>query len=266
MQNKTIDTVELKIALPEIEAFIVAMRNAGLIEATLKNYRHAVLVLYEFLPENKLLRKETLEQWYLSMKEEGYTLRTMNSRLSAVNTFLDYMGRRELQFLSFEKASRVETELTRAEYLRLLSIAKALNKERGYLMVKLFGTTGIPVQRLPEVTVEAVSAGWIGDTQKKIRFSRGLQQELLEYSKRQGIISGPLFKTQTGQPLDRTYVSYSIRVLGEAANIEPDKATPRHLQKLYQKTRANIEQEIAQLIEERYNNLLDTEQIVHGWK
>ena len=50
----------------------------------------------------------------------------------------------------------VQPELTRKEYLRLLSAAKAANRECAYMLVKLFATTGIAVRELPRVTVEAV--------------------------------------------------------------------------------------------------------------
>lgn len=53
----------------------------------------------------------------------------------------------------------VQPELTRAEYLRLLQAARALEKERAYLLVKVFALLGIRVGELPQVTVEQVKAG-----------------------------------------------------------------------------------------------------------
>ena len=53
------------------------------------------------------------------------------------------------------QCSELQPELTRTEYLRLLQTARALGRERVYLLVKLFGTTGLTVQELEKVTVEA---------------------------------------------------------------------------------------------------------------
>ena len=262
MQNKRVDVVELKFGPSEIDAFITEMKDAGLADETLKNYRYNLLVLFDFLPENKCLDKDILEQWPVSMKEAGYAPRSINARISAANRYLEYIGRRDLQFVTLEKLTPVETELTRREYLRLLSTAKILEKDRVYLLIKILGTTGITVQQLLEMTVEVVNAGWVGD----VRLSRGLQQELLKYAKRKGILHGPLFKTEAGHPIDRTYVTHSIRTLSAEANVDPGKANPRYLQKLYQKTRAEIEQELALLMEERYDNLLDAEQKIYGWE
>lgn len=45
------------------------------------------------------------------------------------------------------------------EYLRLLQAARILEKERTYLLVKIFALAGIRVGELPQVTVERVRAG-----------------------------------------------------------------------------------------------------------
>lgn len=56
-----------------------------------------------------------------------------------------------------------QPELSRAEYLHLLRTAKALDKEKAYLLVKLF------VQELPEMTAEAVREGKIVCDQDKYK-------------------------------------------------------------------------------------------------
>lgn len=200
------------------------------------------------------------------MIEQGYALRTVNSRVSAVNSFLEYLGRRDLQVLSLEKPEDTQPELTRAEYLRLLSAARALEKERVYLLVKLFGTVGFSLQELPAVTVEAVRAGKLVIKSEVYRFSASLQQELMSYARRNGIVQGPLFISKAGKPLRRTYVSDSIRTLCGAARVSPEKANPRCLQRLCRETRANIAREIARLAEQSYDHLLETEQLTIGWE
>ena len=50
-------------------------------------------------------------------------------------------------------------ELTRREYVRMLQTARSLEDERGYVLTKLFATTGIAVLDIPSVTVEAVRSG-----------------------------------------------------------------------------------------------------------
>lgn len=52
-----------------------------------------------------------------------------------------------------------QPELTRKERLRLLTTARALVKERVYLLVKVFGNTDLPAHELEKLTAEAVQAG-----------------------------------------------------------------------------------------------------------
>ena len=95
-----------------------------------------------------------------------------------------------------------QLELTRSEYLRLLSTARALRQERVYLLIKLFTSTGLPVHELEQVTVEAAGEGVLllpGEAMPQ-RLPDCLRRELLDYARRQGISSGPIFVTRTGRP------------------------------------------------------------------
>lgn len=73
---------------------------------------------------------------------------------------MEYMGRRDLQLVGQLEADKgLQPELSRVEYLRLLQAARILEKERTYLLVKIFALAGIRVGELPQVTVERVRAG-----------------------------------------------------------------------------------------------------------
>ena len=101
-------------------------------------------------------------------------------------------------------------ELTRAEYLHLLDTARVLGREPAYLLVKVFALTGISVSELPVLTVEAVRAGRVRD----VPLPEGLKSELLAYAARKNILSGPVFATRSGRPLDVQRVSAILRGLG----------------------------------------------------
>ena len=93
----------------------------------------------------------------------------------------------------------------------------------------------------------------------------GLQKELLDYARRNGYLSGPIFLTKDGTPMSRTYVSTIIRQLCTAARVPEEKGNPRCLKRLYQSTRAGIEDNIALLVEQAHNRLLEKEQFEIGW-
>ena len=150
----------LELTQERIEAFLADRERSGCKQATLSKYHHDLMQLYRSLPQDKRIRRETLPEWRRQMEEEGLTVRTLNARISAANSFLDHMGRRELQMSRLpRKAEDDQPELDRAEYLRLLQTSRALGDEWSYLLVKVFALLGIPSPELPCLTVEAARAG-----------------------------------------------------------------------------------------------------------
>lgn len=261
----------VRITPEGIERFLSVCRAEGRVEGTLKWYRRGLERLYKDLAEDKTVRHGTLERWRESLLKAGYAASTINSFLSVSNAYLDFVGHREYQLASqLKQEAEVQPELTRTEYLRLLQTARALNRERVYLLVKLFGTTGLTVQELEKVTVEAVREGKLtiqfNRNKQMLRIPEGLQQELLDYAKRSGYLAGPIFLTKDGTPMSRTYVSTIIRQLCTLAKVAEEKGNPRCLKRLYQSTRAGIEDNIALLVEQAHNRLLEQEQLEIGWE
>ena len=253
-----------------IERFMTVCQAEGRVEGTLKWYRRGLNRLYDDLPEDKTIRHGTLERWREKLVKEGYAPSTINSYLSVNNAYLDFVGHREYQLANQLKLeTELQPELTRTEYLRLLQTARTLGRERVYLLVKLFGTTGLTVQELEKVTVEAVKEGKLtvspSRSKQVLRIPEGLQKELLDYTRRSGYLSGPIFVTKEGTPMSRTYVSTIIRQLCIEAKVPDEKGNPRCLKRLYQSTRAGIEDNIALLVEQAHNRLLEKEQLEIGW-
>lgn len=254
-----------------IEQFLDACQSRGRVEGTLQWYRRGLNRLYQALPEDKFIRQGALERWREELVEMEYTPGTVNMFLSIANSYLDFVGHREYQLASQLKLkSNLQPELTRDEYVQLLRTAKALNKERLYLLIKLFASTGLSVQELPNVTVEAVRKGEIvhfpHKVQQRVRIPECLQKELLGYIRRNGYSSGPIFQNKDGGPLNRTYVSTAIRRLCVEARIPEEKGNPRCLKRLYQNTRSDIESNVALLVEQALDRVLEREQRAIGWE
>ena len=255
----------------DIERYLEAYGREGYSEDTLKSYRRKLWRLYEDLPEDKRIRRGTLEHWHGQLLERGFAASTVNSYLSVVNTYLDFIGHREYQMIGqLEREEAPQPELTRTEYLRLLQAAKLMGKEKSYLLVKLFASTPLPVQELPKVTVEAVQEGEIpfsaNRTEAVARIPKHLRQELLRYAQREGRLSGPIFITKGGIPINRTYVNLILRQLCPAAQVPEEKGNPRCLRRLYQSTLAAIESNVALLVEQAMERQLEMEQMSVGWE
>lgn len=254
-----------------IEQFLDACQSRGRVEGTLQWYRRGLNRLYQALPEDKFIRQGALERWREELVEMEYTPGTVNMFLSIANSYLDFVGHRECQLASqLKPKSSLQPELTREEYVQLLRTAKALDKERLYLLVKLFASTGLSVQELPNVTVEAVQKGEIvhfpHKVEQRVRIPECLRKELSGYIRRNGYTSGPIFQNKDGGPLNRTYVSIAIRRLCVEARIPEEKGNPRCLKRLYQNTRSDIENNVAMLVEQALDRVLEQEQSAIGWE
>lgn len=261
----------LPLTLEQIEDFLNSQQQRGRTAGTLEKYRSDMRLFYQALPREKTVGKETLARWQEQMLAEGYAPRTVNARISAINSLVSYLGRRDLQWIApVETAEPARPALTRQEYLRLLHTARTLGKERSYLLVKLLGSTGLPVQELPTITVEAAAAGrtviHTGSREQVVILPAYLSRELLRYAQRMGIASGPVFTTRSGHPLRRGNVSDSIKRLCRDAQVPEEKGTPLRLKELYQRTVDDIHATIQQMAEETYHQLLSTEQQTIGWE
>ncbi len=257
----------------KIGLFLSCLREKGRGEASLKSYRHVLRLLYDWLPEDKRIGAETAPDWKAWLDSQELSPVTVDVRISVWNGLAQYLGHREWQLEEFHRpAAAPQPELSRAEYLRMLSAAKMLGNERSYLLVKVLGGAGMRVQELPQLTVEAVRRGTVhlayhnSRQQRLLRLPELLRQELLDYIRREGPESGPVFATAGGNPLPRTRVYTFVRAAGQAACVPEEKATPRCLWKMYTSTQEEIRTCAALLARQRYDRMLEEEQLAVGWK
>lgn len=255
----------------DIDLYLQDVASRGCKQGTLENYRRSLLNFFDWLPEGKRVSREKVYEYqeYLIGK---YISRTVNMKMTAINGILGFLDLREYQ--STVKASvddtAIQPELSRNEYLRMLSAAKAIGDERLYLIIKLFGTTGIAVQEFDKVTVEAVRSGTIvtfpNRNRLALRIPACVQSELLEYAKEKGVKSGPIFLTREGRPLGRTTLSNMVPHIARYAKVEESKCTPRCLQKLYAETWDTIKSNVNVMLQMTYDKLLEQEQVIYGWQ
>ncbi len=262
----------VKLSREDIEGFSRQMLDNGFKLGTVKQYQYCLNRFYADLPEDKTVYADSIDVWRDKTLAEGFAPRTINTTISAVNRLLGYLGRRDLQTTERAKTQEPEVpELSRSEYLRMLSTAKNLGKEKAYLLTKVFASMVLPVQELKLLTVEAVKKGVVelpafGGKIEELNIPTGLQQELLSYASRKYIATGPIFQTRDGKPMWRTNVTFVIGNLCEEARVPVEKGNPRCLRQLYQQTMAGIEENIAKMVKQEYSRLLDCEQAYIGWE
>ena len=250
--------------------FVGSMQLRGCRPDSVKKYRHDLSSLYDFLPGEKRIGRNTLREWRAALAGEGYAPRTINAAVSVANSFLAWLGLREYQ-LPGQLSIRGDTQpaLTRNEYLRLLSAARALGRERAYLLTKVFAALGLTVQELQQLTTKTVRDGRLTVTAngsgRLVQIPACLRNELLDYAGRIGAQDGPVFITRNGKTLNRTTVTAEIQNLAHAAQVDSQKCNPRCLRKLYQATMGEIKGSMHVLVAQAYEHLLEQEQLTVGW-
>ena len=135
-----------RITQEQIGAYLEILRERGCTPDTIKSYRRNLNQFFAFLRGGRELTRDSVAGWRDEMLSRGYMPRTVNNRLSAANGLLGYLNLREYQApaqIKLEEDDEIQPELTRKEYLRLLSAARALNRERLYLLVKTFAVLGL---------------------------------------------------------------------------------------------------------------------------
>ena len=248
-----------------LAAYLSLLRAQGRKDESLRSCENVLRQFLAFLPEGRLTR-ESLPAWREHLLSEGYAVRTVNSKVSTVNALLEAMECRDFQVSKQLPTQEFNApELTRQEYLRMLQTAKVLEDRRGYVLAKLFATTGLSVSDLPLVTVEAAEAGRLVKGREIIQFPEGLQTDLLAYAKQNGRLTGTIFTQKNGSPLMRTQVSVYIQRLGQDARIPVEKANVRALRQLHKTAVAAIEANFDLLVQQAYERQLEVEEVSAGW-
>lgn len=244
-------------------SLIADERAAG----TIAKYRRDLTAFACWL-DAQLATKETAAAWKAHLLNRRYAPRTINSMLAAVNGFFRFMGWNiRVKFLKIQRQLFRDTsrELTRNEYDRLLTTARASKQERLALIMETLCATGIRISELRYITVEAARDRRATIALKgKIRtilISAKLCRKLLKYAKRQKIASGEVFLTKSGKSISRRQVWYELKRLCKVAGVQSSKVFPHNFRHLFATTFYTACKDIARLADVLGHSSIETTRI-----
>ena len=234
--------------------------------ATCEKYIRDIHGLWMFAG-NSQLTKELVVAWKKKLVEQGYAVRSINSMLASVNSFLGFLGWHDCKVknirLQHQTYCAEEKELTKADYLRLLEASK--KNEQLNLVLQTICGTGIRVSELRYFTVEAVRRGEITVSCKSktrtILVPGKLRKLLLNYAKQKHITTGAIFIGKSGKPLDRSSIWRQMKQLCKDAGVKESKVFPHNLRKLFARTFYGIEKDIAKLADILGHSSINTTRI-----
>ena len=222
----------------QIQAFARHLRLEEKSEATMEKYLRDIRAFARWL-DGREISKGLSAAWKAHLVERGYAPASINAKLSALNSLLEFLGLGgcRVKFLRvqrrlFRDAGR---ELTKAEYQRLLDTAHRLGQERLGLLVEAMGATGIRVSEVRYLTVEAARQGKAEISLKgKIRtilLPEKLCRKLLQYAQKQKTARCNLShqkRKRAGPPADLGGDEAAVRARrgGPAQGVPPQSAAP----------------------------------------
>lgn len=257
---------ERKIYKETIEAFQAHLDREEKSGATQEKYIRDVRAFHGFA-EGKPVTKELVRAWKESLVEKGYAVRSVNSMLASLNSFLAFVGWEDccVRSLKLQRQTYCDgaQELTKKEYLRLLDAAKG--DERLRLLLETICGTGIRVSELKHFTVEAARKGQVNISNKGknrvILIPDRLQKKLLAYAKKRNMKSGILFRTRSGKPMDRSNIWSQMKRLCQAAGVVAGKVFPHNLRKLFARLFYGVAKDIAKLADVLGHGSINTTRI-----
>jgi integrase/recombinase XerD len=236
--------------------------------ATIEKYCREVRAFSSWL-KGISVTKETAARWKEHLLSLGYNSATVNGYLAALNAFFRFAGWEDCRVKFLRRQRRLfrddHRELTRVEYLRLLSAAQALGQERLCLLMESICATGIRVGEVKYLTVEAAQCGQAEISLKgKIRtllLPGKLCRKLLKYAKKQKISSGEIFLTRGGKSLDRRLIWAEMKAVCEKACVAPSKVFPHNLRHLFARAFYQVSRDVVKLADVLGHSSIETTRI-----
>lgn len=237
----------------KIKEYMAYLEREERSEATRKQYYRDVITFFNYT-KGEQLSKELIIR-YKEMLQEKYRPASVNAKLAAINGFFSFMGAGQLKVKQLKIQRKAfcpkERELTKGEYLRLIKTAERKRDKKLALMIQTICGTGIRVSELCFITAEAVfaeeAAIQLKGKNRIILIAGKLKKALKSYLRQQGIVSGPIFITRGGKPLDRSNIWRMMKSLCADAEVEPTKVFPHSLRKLFARCFYAIDKDIAKL-------------------
>lgn len=218
---------------------------------TIEKYMRDIRFFREWLNGKSIDKSVVLD--YKKILCEKYAPKSVNSVLSSLNALFVFMNRHELKVKTLKIQRQIfadkERELTKNEYKRLLNTAKS--NKRLCLLMQTICSCGIRISELKFITVEAVKKGRADITCKNKRrtvfLPKQLCRMLIKYIAKNKIITGSVFVSRNGNPLDRSNVWSDMKKLCERAGVKKGKVFPHNLRHLFARTYYSLQKDIVRL-------------------
>jgi len=253
--------MSISLSQSAINEFCTELRHREKSPGTVEQYRRN---LSQFV--GMVLERENLLVW----KEElaaKHSASTVNGMIAAVNAFLDFVGAGNLKLKSLrcQRKAFSEDELSREEFQALVEEARRRGDEQTAVLIQVMAGSGVRVSEVRFLTVEAAQEKMAVIRLKgKTRFvplGDQVCNQILDFAKAQDIVSGPVFISKRGRPLDRRRIWEKMKRLCPGAGIDPAKVHPHALRHLFARVFYDLTRDMAKLADLLGHGSIETTRI-----
>lgn len=200
MRQKTRDQEEFELWLDghlgEFHEYLEMNHKAG---NTIRAYVYAIRQFYENYQE---MTENSLQLYKLYLVEH-YKPQTVNLRIRALNSYLEYVGNTEIRIpmIRVQQKLYLENVISEADYEYMKQCLVRDGEWLYYFLIRYMAATGMRVSEVTKVTVEDVRAGqkdlYSKDNKvRRIYIPKCLKEDTLRWLKRENRESGPVFLNQ----------------------------------------------------------------------
>lgn len=251
-----------------LEEYVQWLESEEKSKATIEKYKRDVNFFYDFVGNSTIEKEQVLryKQWLL---DNDYAPTSINSMLASINSLFCFLGWEECKVKALKIQRQIycpeNKELSKEEYTRLIVAARKNGNSRMELLLQTICSTGIRVSELQFITVEAVVHGeaivFCKGKSRKIFLVTALQQRLLDYIRKNKIISGAVFLSNRKKPMNRTNIWREMKSLCKSAGVCSEKVTPHNLRHLFARTFYEEDKDIAKLADILGHSSINTTRI-----
>lgn len=241
----------------KIKAFIVEETNDEKSSKTISAYQRIPMDFVKQLENGQEISKIDILK-YKDKLIKKYKPSTVNVYLTILNKFIKYCEiteeSDEFDFLMLKKhysknvvkniriqsPDSLDDILDPSDFKRMRRKAKEKGDRRTYLILSVYGFTGIRAKEIDFFTVDALKASkdFVQVTNKgktrKVPVPGTLRRDLLRYAKERHIDSGPIFRNNNGEPLSYSRIYRCLKDLaGECRGIKKSKVHPHSFRHLF---------------------------------
>lgn len=261
--------MERRITEEALEQFRASLAEGERSENTIEKYLRDVRKLKDYAADAPISRSLMLEFKETLLKKGSYEVSSINSFLTALNRFFEFLGWYELKVKLYrvqrETFASEKKHLNKEEYQRLVRTARSKGNKRLAMILNSIAATGIRVSELQAFTVERVKSGKLVIFNKgKIRtvlLPKRLKTELLAYAGQAGIESGLIFCTKNKRALNRSNIWREMKALCAEAGVAAEKVFPHNLRHLFAQCFYAVKPDLAKLADVLGHGSIETTRI-----